>query len=156
LALLRPLIAAVRDGHTAIRLPGAPLTPPSGSAKSGLPFAWDTASERVYIAGGYDEAHRILLGATLTAGGGGPFAELDGRMGALRGFDNAINNLTHLMEALGDEAQLADLVGAAESTPEQVAQGEQSRIAMEVVSADGAVRRVLCHLGASGAPLRPE
>ena len=51
LARLRPLVAALRDGHTAIRLPDAPLTPPPGSEKSGLPFEWDTASERVYIAG---------------------------------------------------------------------------------------------------------
>src|SRR4029079_12195147 len=43
LTRLRPLVAALRDGHTSIRLPGAPLTPPPGSEKSGLPFEWDTA-----------------------------------------------------------------------------------------------------------------
>jgi hypothetical protein len=156
LAHLRPLVAALRDGHTAIRLPGAPLTPPSGSGKSGLPFEWDTASERVYIAGVYDEAHRGLLGATLTAVGGVPFAELARRMGALRGFDNAINNLTHLMEALGDRTQLSDLVGAAEPTHDQSAEREVSETAIEVVSADGVSHHVLCRLGASGTPLHPE
>jgi hypothetical protein len=156
LARLRPLVAALRDGHTAIRLPGAPLTPPSGSEKSGLPFEWDTASERVYIAGVYDEAHRGLLGTTLTAAGGVPFAELARRMGALRGFDNPVNNLTHLMEALGDRAQLADLLGAAEPASDQLAGSEEPGIAIDVVSADGASRHLLCPLGASGTPLRPE
>jgi hypothetical protein len=155
LARLRPLVAALRDGHTAIRLPGAPLTPPSGSEKSGLPFEWDTASERVYIAGVYDEAHRELLGATLTAVGDVAFAELARRMGAQRGFDNPVNNLTHLLEALGDRAQLADLAGEAEPTHDQSAESEGSGIAIEVVSADGQSQRVLCRLGASGAPLRP-
>src|SRR6185312_2537517 len=37
LTRLRPLVAALRDGHTAIRLPDAPITPPPGSEKSGLP-----------------------------------------------------------------------------------------------------------------------
>jgi hypothetical protein len=156
LALLRPLVAALRDGHTAIRLPGAPVISPSSSEKSGLPFEWDTASERIYIAGVYDEAQRALLGATLTAVGGVPFAELTRRMGALRGFDNAVNNLTHLMEALGDRAQLLDLVGAAGPTHDQSTESEESEIAIEVVSADGASGRVMCRLGASGTPLRPE
>jgi len=156
LARLRPLVAALRDGHTAIRLPGAPLTPPSGSGKSGLPFEWDTASERVYIAGVYDEAHHELLGATLTAVGGVPFLELTRRMGALRGFDNTVNNLTHLMEALGDRAQLADLVGTVEPASDQPVENEASEITFEVVSADGKPYHVLCRLGASGTPLRPE
>ena len=156
LTRLRPLVAALRDGHTAIRLPGAPLIPPPGSEKSGLPFEWDTASERVYIAGVYDEAHRGLLGATLSAVGGVPFAELAQRMGALRGFDNPVNNLTHLMEALGDRAQLADLAGDAEPTSDQPAESEEPEIAIEVVSADGKSERILCRLGASGTALRPE
>jgi hypothetical protein len=153
---LRPLVAALRDGHTAIRLPEAPLTPLSGSEKSGLPFEWDTASERVYIAGVYDEAHRGLLGATLTAVGGVSFAELARRVGALRGFDNAINNLTHLMEALSDRAQLADLVGTVGPASDRPAESEASEIAIAVISADGQSQRVLCRLGASGSPLRPE
>jgi hypothetical protein len=156
LTSLRPLVAALCDGHTAIRLPGAPLTPPSGSEKSGLPFEWDTASERIYIAGVYDEAHRGLLGATLTAVVGVPFAELTRRMGALRGFDNPVNNLTHLMEALGDRAQLADLTFAAEPTSDQPPRNEESEIPIDAASPDGASHHVVCHLGASGTALRPE
>lgn len=151
LGLLLPLVAALRDGHTAIHLPDAPIAVASSAGKSGLPFEWDTASERIYIAGVYDEAHRGVLGATLSAVGGVAFADLVRRMGALHGFDNAINNLTHLMEALGDRAQLADLLGVEASAADQLAE-----IVVDAQSSTGESHRIQCRLGASGTAIRPE
>jgi hypothetical protein len=154
LGRLRPLVAALCDGHTAIGLPGAPIATPDTSETSGLPFQWDIASERVYIAGVYDEAHRGLLGARLTAVSGVPFAELARRMGALHGFDNPVNNLAHLMDVLGDRGQLAALLDAEVSNDHSTGI-EPQEISIDVTSADGRSHHVLCLLGRSGSALRP-
>jgi hypothetical protein len=156
LAYLRPLVAALHDGHTAVRLTGTAIPAPATLKQSGLPFDWDIVSEHIYIAGVYDEVHSGLLGARLAAVGSVPFAELTRRMGVQRGFDNVVNNLTHLMDALGDGGQLADLVGVAELANDRPAEFGESEIPLDVVSAGGQSHRILCRLGASGPALCPE
>jgi hypothetical protein len=154
LGRLRFLVAGLRDGHTDIYLPGAPVAESSSSAKSGLPFDWDIVSERVYIAGVYDEAHRGLLGATLTAVSGVPFSKLARRMGDLHGFDNPVNNLAHLMDTLSDREQLAALLDTELSNDQSIDSG-RPEISIDVISAPGQSHHVLCRLGTSGTALRP-
>lgn len=118
LRLLRPVVASVRDGHTAIYDPADPDEAVDARAEAGLaPRAqlwveWGIVEETLYVAGVYREADRRLLGGRLVAAGGVPFAELAARMGELRGYDNVYNNLVHLTDALSHPGLLSALLEA--------------------------------------------
>lgn len=104
LALVRPLVASVRDGHTTV---GSPLTR-SDDARAQVELA--IAGGEIYVAGVPTEADRHHLGARVTGVDGVPIAELAARMRGLRGYDNAYGNLVHLRDALRRADELAALL----------------------------------------------
>ncbi len=106
LALVRPLVASVQDGHTWIGLPDAP----SHERPARVWLEWEMVEERLVLRTVYQPEHRRLLGARLVAVQGVPFAELVRRMHGLRGADNVYNDLDHLRWALKDEIGLGDLL----------------------------------------------
>ncbi len=117
LRLLRPLVAAVRDGHTTIFDPAAPDQLVDVRAMGGeldmaqrLWIDWEPVDEQLVVSGVYDEGHSQFLGALLDSVEGVPFGELVKRMRAIRGDDNAYNNLVHLTEALGHPYLIFDLL----------------------------------------------
>lgn len=106
LRLLRPLVAAVRDGHTAIGT--APGHAPAAAAHPWLD--WDVAGEDLYLCRVYEESQRTLLGFRLLAVDGVPLAELKDRMAALHGCDNGMDVMRRLAEALRQEQDLLALL----------------------------------------------
>ena len=117
LRLARPLMASVRDGHTAIYDPADPDEAVDARAEAGLAprprpwVAWGIVEETLYVKAVCRDAERYLLGGRLVTAGGMPFAELTARMGELRGYDNVYNNLVHLVDALAQPGLLPDLLG---------------------------------------------
>lgn len=137
---VRPLVAAVGDGHTTIRAPRA--------AASGrrLWVELDAASRRLFVSGVYARDDEIALGGRVIAVAGVAFAALVRRQQKLRGHDNAYNNLVHLMETLASERGLAAILGRAappERVPIRVATaggGERTIRAVVAAEAPGELR----------------
>ncbi len=117
LQLLRPLVASVGDGHTAIYDPVDPDEAVDARAEEGLarrsrPWVeWGIVDESLYVAAVYRVEDRVLLGGRLVMVGDVSFVELTSRMGDLRGYDNVYNNLVHLAGALAHPGLLHDLLG---------------------------------------------
>ena len=117
LRLLRPLVAAVRDGHTTIFDPKAPdqkvdaraLAPDAGSQPR-LWIDWEPVDERLVVAAVYEEGRAQLIGMRLESIEGVSFDELADRMRGIRGDDNVYNNLVHLAEALAHPTLIFDLL----------------------------------------------
>lgn len=104
LARVRPLVAAVRDGHTTI---GSPLTRDDGPRAR---LELSIAGGEIYVSGVPAPADRHWLGARVSGVGGVGIAELAARMQTLRGYDNAYTNLVHLRDALVRPDGLAALL----------------------------------------------
>lgn len=102
---LRPLVAAVGDGHTAFfPLPGTTDT-------AVVPrLVWDVVGDDLYIAAVAREEDRGLLGARLAAVDGVPVGALAGRLRKIRGCDNEYQLLSQLALALHNPASLAELL----------------------------------------------
>ena len=117
LRILRPLVAAVRDGHTAIgTAPGhAPATATATAAHPWLD--WDVVGEDIYVCRVYEESQRTLLGCRLLAVDGVPLPELKARMAALHGCDNEMDVMRRLAEALRQQQALLALL--AQNEPPQ-------------------------------------
>ena len=105
LRLLRPLVASVGDGHTALFPLANPATTPAHPR-----FAWDVIEQDLYIASATRDMDRRLLGARLAAIEGVPTAELAARLRELRGCDNEYQLLAQLALALADPTPLAELL----------------------------------------------
>ncbi|HZO75001.1 MAG TPA: hypothetical protein VFB60_22530 [Ktedonobacteraceae bacterium] len=92
LRLLRPFVAGIHDGHTAI----FPRSDAEEKEAVRLWLDWEIVEEQFYVAAVYREEDRSLLGARLKAVEGIAFAELVERMKHLKGYDNAYWNLINL------------------------------------------------------------
>jgi hypothetical protein len=112
LRLLRPFVAAIGDGHTAF----FPLPVPTGPTAYPR-LTWDVVERELYVAAVAREEDRPLLGARLAAVGGIGAEALAERLGRLRGSDNEYQLLSQLALALGDRAQLAELLRLGELPP---------------------------------------
>ena len=117
LRLLRPLVAAVRDGHTTIFDPNMPdqlvdvrAMGGAGSSAPRLWVEWEPLDEQLVVSVVPEERLGKLLGMKLTSIEGVSFDELQARMRTLRGDDNVYNNLVHLAEALGHPSLIFDLL----------------------------------------------
>ncbi len=141
--LLQPFIAAVRDGHTALRSP----VPPGGGAP-GLPLDFRVVEKDFVVARVYDEAQRPLLGARLVAIDGVMLAELVERQAGLRGWDNPYSNLEHLRRSLTLATGLRALI------PQR---GDRGDAELELLDAADEPRTVTVALTGSGGrdPIRP-
>ena len=104
---MRPLVAAVGDGHTTIGLTSDAAAP----RRFGL--RWDVVARDLYVAGVLGEADRPLLGARLAALGGVAAGELAARLARLRGCDNEYQVRTQLALAFDTPDLLADLLDPA-------------------------------------------
>lgn len=93
--LLLPLVAAVRDGHTAIVNPENQQNP-----EPGLPIGFSIVEELLYVDGVYDKTYEPLLGAKLISVEGVPVAELKERQKKTWGYDNEYANLRNLQRSL--------------------------------------------------------
>lgn len=105
-ALVAPLVASVRDGHTSIA-PG-----PSTGTSGGLWIDLEPIEQDLFVSGVYRPEDRNLLGARLLAIGGVDVAELLRRMSTLRGYDNEMHNRVNLVQALRNGAMHGPLVGS--------------------------------------------
>lgn len=108
--LLSPLVASVRDAHTALD----PLHSPDPYAPGGIPLYFTAVEERLWVRGVPDEARHDLLGATLISVQGVPVDELLMRVGRLRGADNEYTGLA----SLGRTGYLWNAGGLAQLVPE--------------------------------------
>jgi len=109
-ALLSPLVASVRDAHTALD----PLHSPDPYAPGGIPLYFAAVEDRLWVRGVPDEAGRDLLGATLISVQGVPVDELIRRVSRLCGADNEYTALA----SLGTTGYLWHAEGLAELVPE--------------------------------------
>ena len=114
LGLVRPLVAAVRDGHTKIQAPGA-----GAQQRERTWIELEAASRVLFISGVYAPNDQDKLGGRIVAVEGVPFDELVRRQRRARGFDNDYNNLAHLMATLRDARAVADLLDLT-SPPDQL------------------------------------
>ncbi|MGZ3457022.1 MAG: hypothetical protein ACXU86_00805, partial [Archangium sp.] len=138
---VRPLVAALHDGHTALRAPSA-----QKSATASLPLEFEAVEERLYVSRVFREDLRPLLGATLVGVEGASFESLSTRMEATRGADNRYHNLVHLADALRSPSDLGDLLDRQELA---------GPVRFELRRPDGSLVTVPVEPGASGAPLAP-
>ncbi len=103
--LVRPLVAAVRDGHTCI------YHEKGGKEKARIWIGLEPVGDGLLVVSRvYNEAHRSLLGSILESVADVSFAELVERMRTRRGYDNKYGNLKHLAMAVTSPASLADLL----------------------------------------------
>ena len=131
LRIVRPLVASLRDGHTAIGLPTEPASHPLPR----LWLDWDVIGDTLYLRRVYSEAHRQLLGARLEAAGGFAMEELKRRMARLHGYDNGVDLLRRLGEALSQPAECLELLGCDDppkSTTLALQLGDGTEISIEV------------------------
>lgn len=106
LRLLRPFIAGIHDGHTAI-FPGSESDKKEAIR---LWLDWEIVEEQFYVSAVYREEDRPLLGARLKAVEGIAFDELVERMKRLKGYDNAYWNLINLKFTFIDSLFLPELL----------------------------------------------
>ncbi|MBZ5589989.1 MAG: hypothetical protein LAO05_15655 [Acidobacteriia bacterium] len=124
--LLLPLVAAVGDGHTAIRLPqSSPRTP------SGLPLQLGIVERCMYVQNQVDLDGEHLLGGRLSAVEGIGFDELLARQNHLRGIENEYGTMALLGRSLQTREGLKALV------PEW---GGRNTLAVELLLPDGRTR----------------
>lgn len=102
---LRPLVAAVGDGHTTL----LPLATPADAAPQAR-FAWEVVEDQLYIGAVRTSADRPLLGAQLTALAGVAVTALASRLLQRRACDNDYQVLAQLALALDECASVADLL----------------------------------------------
>jgi transglutaminase-like putative cysteine protease len=140
---VRPLVAAVRDGHTTIR---APRAGPGSREKTWIEL--DAASRALFVSGVHASKDEAALGGLVVAVEGVPFAELVRRQQTMLGFDNDYNNLAHLIETLGDGRGLADILERAEPP---------DRARIELMRPDGsrAIVEAVVSEDAPGEAIRP-
>jgi hypothetical protein len=114
---LRPLVAAIGDGHTA-------FFPLAGALEvSVFPrLVWDVVGDDLYVVAVAHEEDRGLLGARLAAAGDVPVDELAERLGHIRGCDNEYQLLSQLALALNNPTPLAEVLQA-EEVPSRVQLG---------------------------------
>jgi hypothetical protein len=90
--LLRPFIAAVGDGHTAI----GDSYRVNDYAPGGVPLRFDVVEQSLYVSGVFREEDRDLIGARLVSVEGVPVSELCERQERLQGTEN----IYHVLQLL--------------------------------------------------------
>ena len=93
--LLLPFVAAVGDGHTAIRLPRS-----SSPTPTGLPLRFGIAEESMIVQNEISLDNESLLGGRLCSLEGVGFAELIKRQNRLRGIENIYGTMALLGRSL--------------------------------------------------------
>jgi hypothetical protein len=145
--LLCPLVARLRDGHTAIFLPGSEPGAPEKTDRPLLPLEFDPVEHQLVVGAVYQQDDRRLLGARLRAVDGVDFADLTGRMEQLRGADNEYANLVHLAETLADAGLAAALFS---NVPDTLT------LNLELPDGSHVSRRVRYAPGPLGEPIEPD
>jgi len=131
--LLLPFVAAVGDGHTAIRPPeGTSATP------SGLPLRFGIVEQALYVRNEISLDGRSLLGARLRSLEGVGFEELLRRQNSLRGIENVYGTMALLGRSLQSRESLAMIL------PEW---DGGSRLRCGLLLADGSSREFVVPLG---------
>lgn len=125
--VLRPLVASLHDGHTAIFVPGAEPGAPEDPDRPLLPVEFDPIEQDLVVGAVYRDRDRRLLGARLRAVESISFEELGRRMEELRGADNEYANLVHVCETLTDAGLVAALLHT----------GEPDTLTLDLESPDG-------------------
>ena len=93
---VRPLVAAVHDGHTLIGLP------PSSATDFSFPLKWLILSDGLYVKAVGNKELSALIGACLVAWDGLSLEELKRRQELAEGFDNSMDlsrRLTHSLSS---------------------------------------------------------
>lgn len=107
LRLLRPLVAAVGDGHTSLSLP-RPSTDQWSSRRVWLD--WAVVGGCLYLSRVYRAEDAHLIGSRLERVGGVSFSELRRRLGRMVGYDNRVDLLRRLGRALADPEMSLELL----------------------------------------------
>jgi hypothetical protein len=102
--LLRPFVAAIRDGHTAL------LRSRDGQAAGFVPLSFASVERCLFVDGVPSEKDRALLGTKLLSVEGVPFAEMLGRMPSLLGIENDAHGLMMLNTFLGQARLLKEVL----------------------------------------------
>ena len=129
--LLLPLVSAIGDGHTAIRLGSEGNTLERQTA---LPLVYRVVEEQLVVAGAFDQKGKRLFGARLGSVEGVAVAELERRHAHLRGAQTRLETLARLSLGLSNRAGLARLV------PEW---RDRSRLRLAFVLPDGKREEVI-------------
>ncbi|NMP23106.1 hypothetical protein [Sulfobacillus harzensis] len=128
LRLLRPLVAALRDGHTT-------LHEMTAVPSRHLAIGFDVLADGLVIGRVYSPGFRPLVGARLEAVNDVPVDQLATIVERLWGCDNEIHIWCRLADALEDSARLAEVL----------MQPESSRVTLALRTADGIERQVPVH-----------
>ncbi|MGY0235291.1 S41 family peptidase [Longispora urticae] len=127
--LLRPVLAAVRDGHTKL---DEPVTGPRR-----YPVGWDVVEDVLYVARVGAAGHRGLLGGRLVTVNGRSVAELRAQYTRIRGCENRSHELTGVARALGDPDLAADLAGPSDGLELVVRAADGADVTVETTATDG-------------------
>lgn len=111
LALLRPLVASLRDGHTKIGTPGGL---PESSSRIGVDF--DILAEGLYVKRAFSAEYQSLLGYRLRAVNGVTVDRIGQCIKELMGSDNEIQVLCQVADAFHNPPIWDNLLGAANTT----------------------------------------
>jgi hypothetical protein len=112
LALIRPLVAGVRDGHTTIGIP-----PASQTARARIFLDLGIVEDSLYVRTVYAPEHLDLLGARVLEMGGVSMPELLDRVQSFVGCDNLPDALRRVRRALADQRFASGLMGAEHVDP---------------------------------------
>jgi hypothetical protein len=104
LRLLRPFVAAIRDGHTVL------LRSRDGQAPGLMPLSFASIERCLFVDGISSDKDKALLGAKLLSVEGVPFAEMLERMPNLLGIENDTHGLMMLNVCLGLTPLLKELL----------------------------------------------
>ncbi|GIG59768.1 hypothetical protein Lfu02_41400 [Longispora fulva] len=126
--LLRPVLAAVRDGHTKLE--------ESVTGSRHYPVGWDVVEDVLYVARVGSTEHRELLGARLVSVNGRTVAELRAAYTRIRGCENLSHELTGVARALGGPHLAEDLLGLADGLKLVVRTADGADVTVEVPSTE--------------------
>lgn len=101
---IRPLVASIRDGHTALGYFSF------NEKQVRFWLDWGIVEEQFYVSAVYQSEHQYLIGARLLSLDNISFEELVERMKQIRGYDNQYQNLINLLFSLSDPTFFLELL----------------------------------------------